>query len=78
MAEVFKILRSAENLIRIVGFKVQSANHFSIQPIRNITKTGFETMQAKPNALEFDFLNHLAILSKRASNKLCVCMKTFN
>ena len=36
---------------RIAGFKVQIANHFSIQPIKNITKTGFESMRAEPNIL---------------------------
>ena len=30
------------------------------------------------NGLAFNFLNQSAILSKRDSNKLSVCMKTFN
>ena len=73
LAEVFKILRSTEYSTRIGGFKVQSANHFTIQPIESITKTGFETMPSESNGLAYNFLNHLAILSKRARKKT-VCL----
>ena len=39
---------------------------------------GFETTEAEPNVLAFNFLKQSAILSKRTSNKLSVCMKSFN
>ena len=78
LAEVFKILGSIEILTRIVVFDFQSAYYFTIPPIRSITKIGFETTQAEPKGLALNFLNQSAILSKRASNKLSVCMKTFN
>ena len=37
---------------------------------------GFETTKEEPNGYAFNFLNQSAILSKRPSNKLTVCMKT--
>ena len=78
LAEVYKILGTTENLTWNAEFKVKSSNHFTLQPIRNITKIGFETTRAEPNVLAFNFLNQSAILSKRASKKLSVFMKTFN
>ena len=78
VAELYKILGSTEFKTQIAVLKFQSAYHFAIPPIRSITKIGFETTRAEPNGLAFNFLNQSAILSKRASNKLSVCMKTFN
>ena len=78
LAELYKILGSTEIKTQIAVLKFQSAYHFAIRPIRSITKIGFETMRAEPNGLAFNLLNKSAILSKRASNKLSVCMKIFN
>ena len=78
LAELYKILGSTEIKTQIAVLKFQSAKHFTIQPIRSITKMGFETTRAEPNGLALNFLNQSAILSKRVSNKLSVCMKTFN
>ena len=78
LAELYKILGSTEIKTQIAVLKFQSAYHFTIPPIRNITKIGFETTRAEPNGLAFNFLDQSAILSKRASNKLSFCMKTFN
>ena len=66
LAEVFKILGSTENLTWNAEFKVNSANHFTIQPIGCITKITFESTRAEPNGEAFNFLNQSAILSKRA------------
>ena len=80
LAEVFKILRSTKKETRIDGFKVQIPN-LIISPYNQLekkTKTRFETMREEPNGLAFNFLNHLAILSKSGSNKLSFCRKTFN
>ena len=78
MAEHYKILGSTEIKTQIAERKFQSAYYFTIPPIRSITNIGFETMRAEPKGLAFNFLNQSAILSKRASNKMSVCMKTFN
>ena len=78
LAELNKILGSTEIKIQIAVLKFQSAYHFIIPPIRSITKIVFETTIAELNGLAFNFLNQSAILSKRVSNKLSVCMKTFN
>ena len=78
MAELYKILGSTEIKTQIAVLKFQSGYHFTIPPIRSITKIGFETTRAEPNGLAFNFLNQSAILSKRASNKLSVCMNIFN
>ena len=78
LAELYKILGSTEIKTQIAVLKFQSAYHFTIPPIRSITKIGFETTRAEPNGLALNFLNQSGILSKRASNKLSVCMKTFN
>ena len=78
LAELYKILGSTEIKTQIAVLKFQSAYHFTIPPTRSITKIGFETTRAETNGLAFNFLNQSAILSKRASNKLSVCLKTFN
>ena len=78
LAELYKILGSTEIKTQIAVLKFQSAYHFTIPPIKSITKIGFETMRAEPNGFAFNFLNQSAILSKRASNKLSACMKSFN
>ena len=78
LAGLYKILGSTEIKTQIAVLKFQSAYHFTIPLIRSITKIGFETTRAEPNRLAFNFLKQSAILSKRASNKLSVCMKTFN
>ena len=78
LAKVFKILGSIEIKTQIAVLKFQSAHHFTITPIRTITKMGIETTRAEPNGLPFNFFNQSAILSKRASNKLSACMKSFN
>ena len=78
LAEIYKILRSTEIKTQIALLKFQSAYHFTIPPIRRIIKIGFETTRVEPNGLAFNFLNQSAILSKRASNKLSVYMRTFN
>ena len=78
LAELNKILGSTDIKTQIAVLKFQSAYQFTIPPVRSITKTGSETKREEPNGLAFNFLNQSAILSKRASNKLSVCMKTFN
>ena len=78
LAEIYKILGSTEIKTQIAVLKFQSAYHFTIPPIRSITKIGFETKREEPNGLAFNFLKQSVILSKRTSNKLSVCMKTFN
>ena len=78
LAELYKILASTEIKTQIAVLKFQSAYHFTIPPIRSITKIGFETTRVEPNGLAFNFLNQSAILSKRASYKLSVCMNIFN
>ena len=78
LAELYKMLGSTEIKTQIAVLKFQSAYHFTIPPIRSITKIGFETTREEPNGLAFNFLKQSVILSKRASNKLSVCMKTFN
>ena len=78
LAELYKILGSTEIKTQFAVLKFQSAYHFTIPPIRSITKIGFETTRAEPNELAFNFVNQSAILSKRASNKLSVCMNIFN
>ena len=78
LAELYKILGSTEIKTQIAVLKFQSAYHFTIPPIRSITKIGFETTRAEPNGLAFNFLNQSAIQSKRAKNELSVNMKTFN
>ena len=78
LAELYKILGYTEKKTQISALKFQSFYNFTIPPIRSIRKIGFETTQAEPNGLAFNFLNQSAILSKRASNKLSVCMKIFN
>ena len=55
LAELYKILGSTEIKTQIAVLKFQSAYHFTIPLIRNITKTGFETMQEEPNGLAFTF-----------------------
>ena len=78
LAEIYKRLGSTEIKTQIAVLKFQSAYHFTIPPIRSIMKIGFETKRAEPNGLAFNFLKQSAILSKRASNKLSVCMNIFN
>ena len=78
LAEVFKILRPTKNYTRIAGFKVQSANHFTIPPIKCITNMWFVTPRAELNGLVFNFLNHSATFSKKLSIKQSVCIKTIN
>ena len=51
LAELYKILGSTEIKTQIAVLKFQSAYHFTIPPIRNITKIGFETTRAEPNGL---------------------------
>ena len=66
LAELYKILGSTEIKTQIAVLKFQSAYHFTILPIRSITKIGFETTRAEPNGLAFNFLKQSIILSKRA------------
>ena len=61
LAEIYKILGSTEIKTQIAVLKFQSAYHFTIPPIRSVTKIGFETSQAEPNGLAFNFLNQSAI-----------------
>ena len=51
LAELYKKLGSTEIKTQIAVLKFQSAHHFTIPPIRNITKIGFETTQVEPNGL---------------------------
>ena len=60
LAELYKIA-SAEIKTQIDVLKFLSAYHFTIPPIRSITKIGFETMRAEPNGFAFNFLNQSAI-----------------
>ena len=64
LAELYKILASTKIKTQIAVLKFQSAYHFTIPPIRSITKIGFETKRAEPNGLAFNFLNQSSILSK--------------
>ena len=57
LAKLYKRLGSIEIKTQIAVLKFQSANHFTIPPIRTITKMGFETTRAEPNGLAFNFLN---------------------
>ena len=61
LAELYKILGSTEIKTQIAVLKFQSAYHFTIPPIKSITKIGFETMRAEPNGFAFNFLNQSAI-----------------
>ena len=61
LSEIYKILRSTEIKTQIALLKFQSAYHFTIPPIKGITKIGFKTMRAEPNGLAFNFLNQSAI-----------------
>ena len=58
LADVFKILSSTEILIRIAESKLQIAIHFSIEPIKKITKMGFKPTRAGPKGLTVHRLNH--------------------
>ena len=55
-----KKLGSTEIWTRIAGFKVQSANHYTIEPT---TRMGFEPTRAEPNGLAVHRLNHSATSS---------------
>ena len=61
LAELYKILESTEIKPQIAVLKFQSAYHFTIPPIRSITKIGFEITRAEPNGLAFNFLYQSAI-----------------
>ena len=61
LAELYKILGSTDIKTQIAVLKFQTAYHFTIPPIRSITKIGFETTRAEPNGLAFNFLNQPAI-----------------
>ena len=61
LAGLYKILGSTEIKTQIAVLKFQSAYHFTIPPIKGITKIGFKTMRAEPNGLAFNFLNQSAI-----------------
>ena len=52
---------STEIWTRIAGFKVQSANHYTIEP--GSTRMGFEPTRAEPNGLAVHRLNHSATSS---------------
>ena len=54
---------STEIWTRIAGFKVQSANHYTIEPGYRTTKMGFEPTRAEPNGLAVHRLNHSATSS---------------
>ena len=56
-----KKLGSTEIWTRIAGFKVQSANHYTIEP--GSTRMGFEPTRAEPIGLAVQRLNHLATSS---------------
>ena len=56
LAGLYKILGSTEIKTQIAVLKFQSAYHFTIPPIKGITKIGFKTMLAEPNGLAFNFL----------------------
>ena len=61
LAELYKILGSTEIKTQIAVLKFQSAYHFTIPPIRSITKIVFEITRAELNRLAFNFLNQSAI-----------------
>ena len=54
---------STEIWTRIAGFKVQSANHYTIEPLGLATRMGFEPTRAEPNGLAVHRLNHSATSS---------------
>ena len=54
-------LGSTEIWTRIAGFKVQSANHYTIEP--GSTRMGFDPTRAEPNGLAVHRLNHSATSS---------------
>ena len=56
-----KKVGSTEIWTRIAGFKVQSANHYTIEP--GPTRMGFEPTRAEPNGLAVHRLNHSATSS---------------
>ena len=56
-----KKIGSTEIWTRIAGFKVQSANHYTIEP--GPTRMGFEPTRAEPNGLAVHRLNHSATSS---------------
>ena len=56
---------STEIWTRIAGFKVQSANHYTIEP-GAATRMGFEPTRAEPNGLAVHRLNHSATSSSES------------
>ena len=63
LAELYKILGSTKIKTQFAVLKFQSAYHFTIPPIRNITKIGFSTTREEPNGiLQFKIINNIYTL----------------
>ena len=74
LAEVFKMPAYSEIWTRIAEFKLQIAIHFTIETIKKTTKLGFKPTLAELNGLIVSRINHSAILSIKAINKLSFYM----
>ena len=74
LAEIFKMPAFSEIWTRIDEFKLQIAIPFTIESIKKTTILEFEPALAEPDGLTVSRLNHSAILSIKAINKLSFSM----
>ena len=77
LAKLYKRLGSIEIKTQIAVLKFQ-CSPFHHNTNQKYNEDWIQTTRAEPNGLPFNFLNQSANLSKKDSNKLFACMKTFN